>query len=169
MHIKRCAFLVMLCAALCSLGIVPSLWAGPITTLQSTIQDTWHSGASLINNASVLSSAVTLTNPGYREAWCTLDIPTTSVAVTAGTAVTVWFRVSTDGGTTYPDGDASTLPADLPSMTFPLRAVATRQVVPAFVPRMPTGTFKVLILNNGTGATLNATWTLKCKTQTPQS
>jgi len=154
--------LLSLCAA--------PLWAATVTEVQqSGTQDTWHNGAAtLASNAQVLSAAVTLTNPGHRHAWCTLNIPSTSVAVAANTAVLVWFRVSTDGGTTYPDGDASTTPASPPDMTFPLRAVSTAQVVATYVETMPLGSFKVLIRNDSTGATINTTWSLKCRTHTEQ-
>lgn len=143
-----------------------------ITKVPSTTEDTWHSGgASLASNANVLSNAVVLTNPGYLGAWCILNVPTFSTTVTAGTAVTVWFSVSTDGGTTYPDGGSGVTPAGPPDMYFPLRAVSTQQVVGYEVKegRVPTGAFKVLIRNEGTGATMNTTWTLKCKTNTLQS
>lgn len=148
--------------------LTASAYAAIVTEIQSGTEDTWHSGsATLASNAQVLSNAVTLTNPGHLKAWCTLTIPSTSTTVTAGTAVVVWFRVSTDGST-YPDGDASTTPAELPHMTFPLRAVSTAQKVLFRVKEMPVGLFKVLIRNDGTGATLNTTWSLKCKTDTLQ-
>jgi len=88
---------------------------------------------------------------------------------TMRTSVNAWFLVSTDGDTTYPDGDASTTPAWPPDMIFPLRAVSTAQVVPFLVRQMPLGSFKVLIRNDGTGATMNTTWSLKCRTYTLQS
>ena len=144
------------------------VWAGAVTTLQSTTLDTWYTGgATLASNVAVVSGTVTLTNPGYREAWCTFAFTGTTGTPVAGTAVTVWLRVSTDG-TTFPDGDATIVPADAPSMTFPLRAVTSAQSISAFVPRMPTGVFRVRILNDGTGATIATAYTLKCKTQTPQ-
>jgi hypothetical protein len=156
-------------ALLLLLAWMRSASAGPITTLQSTVLDTWYTGgATLANNAAVLSAAVTLTNPGYREAWCTLAFTGTTGTPTVGTTISVWLRVSTDGGTTYPDGDAAIPPADIPSFSFPVRAVTSAQILSAFVPRMPTGVFKVRILNDGTGATINTGYTLKCKTQTPQ-
>jgi hypothetical protein len=168
MRIKFCAFRAVLPLALLSLVLVQPLWAGPVTTLQSPVQDTWYTGgATLASNAAVVSTAVTLTNPGYREAWCTFAFTGTTGTPVAGTTISVWLRVSTDG-TTFPDGDASIVPADLPSMVFPVRAFTGAQSISAFLPRMPTGVFRVRILNDGTGATLNTAYTLKCKTQTPQ-
>lgn len=152
-----------------TLLLLSSAYGATVTEIQSSTEDTWHNGSStLASNAQVLSAAVTLTNPGHLRAWCTLSIPSTSVSVTANTAVVAWFRVSTDGGSTYPDGDASTTPTELPHMSFPLRAVSTAQKVLFRVKEMPVGFFKVLIRNDGTGATLNTTWTLKCKTDTLQ-
>jgi hypothetical protein len=143
--------------------------AATVTQLQSGTLDTWFTGsATLASNAQALSAAVTVTNPTYLSADCTLAIPSTSVAVTANTAVVAWLLVSTDGGATYPDGDASTTPARAPDMTFGLRPVATAQIVHTRLDQMAPGFFKVLIRNDGTGATLNTTWTLKCKTRTLQ-
>jgi len=141
------------------------LWAATVTqTQQSGTQDTWHNGAStLASNSLVLSNAVTLTNPGHLYAWCTLTVPM-SAAPAANSAVLAWFRVSTDGGTTYPDSAAQ--PASSPDMTFPLLAVSGTQVVTFRVDRMPVGFFKVYIKNDNTGATINTTWSLKCRTHT---
>jgi hypothetical protein len=163
----RIKFVVSLCVLLLIVG--GQAWAGPITTLQSGNFDTWYTGTSLANNAAQVSAAVTLTNSGYREAWCFLDIPGASVAPVAGSVLSVWFRLLSADGTTFADGDASIAPPDIPSMTFPLRAVTTRQVVQAFVPRMPTSGFRIRTLNDATGATITTAWTIKCKTQTPQS
>lgn len=155
-------------AFLISIGLLLPVfvWAGPASYLQGT-ETTWHSGtATLASNAQVLSGTITSTN--YLHGYCTLALPGTAGTPAANTAIVVWFRVSTDG-TTFPDGDASTTPAEPQHMTFPLRAVTGPQVVSAYVSRMPPGVFKVLIRNDGTGATLNTTWSLKCKPHTPQS
>jgi hypothetical protein len=165
--VNRCVSLVLLLSILLLPGM---LQAATVTQLQSGTLDTWFNGTStLLNNAQVVSAAaITVTNPTYLSADCTLAIPAPSATVTANKAIVVWLLVSTDGGTTYPDGDASTIPARAPDMTFGLRAVATPQVVHARLDQMPPGFFKVLILNDGTGVTLNTTWTLKCRTRTLQ-
>jgi hypothetical protein len=139
---------------------------------QSGTQDTWYlAGATLASNGQIYTpSAVTLTNAGHMFAWCTLSITGFNAVPTAGTAVIVWFRVSTDGGTTYPDGDSgTTVPAEPPNMIFPLRAANAAQVITFHVDRMPMTPFKLLIKNDGTGATINTAWSIKCRTYTLQT
>lgn len=146
--------------------------AATITYLQSGTQDTWlTSSSNIANNGLVLSSAVSLTNPGHLYGYCTLNAASWSGTVAVGSAVSAWLLVSTDGGTTYPDGDGSTTPARPPDIVFPLRNVSTAQIVDARVDRMPLGSFKILAKNDGTGVTINGAttaWTVKCKTHTLQ-
>jgi hypothetical protein len=162
----------MLFLLLLGVLLVPcGLQAATVTQIQSGTLDTWFTGsATLASNSQALSAAaITVTNPTFLSADCTLFIPAPSGTVTANTAVVVWLLVSTDAGATYPDGDATGItPARAPDMTFGLRAVSTAQIVHARLDQLPPGTFKVLIRNDGTGVTLNATWTLKCKTRTLQ-
>jgi hypothetical protein len=153
---------------LLGLTLPTPLWAATVTQRQSATQDTWHNGtATLANNAQVQSGNVTLTNVGDLSAYCTLTVPTLTGAPSANTAVVVWFQVSTDAST-FPDGGASVTPAQTPDMVFPLRTVATAQVVTVRVDRIPLGLFRVLIRNDNTGVTMNTTWSLKCKTYTLQ-
>lgn len=151
------------------LFLAAPLQAATVTLLQGT-ETTWLTSAStLANNGQVYgASAITGVN-GYLGGWCTLNI-TTASAATAGSAIVAWFRVSTDGGTTYPDGDSgSTLPAEAPNMIFPLRAASGTQVVTFQIDngKMPVGTFKLLMANQS-GVTLNANWSIKCKPHTLQ-
>jgi hypothetical protein len=156
---------------LISLLLASPTWAATVTKLQSSTQDTWHTGgAGLTSGSTVLSSAVTVTSAGYLGANCLLNVASFSTNVTAGTAVVAWFIVSPDGGTTYPD-TAST-PQWTPDMIFPLQGgISTQQIIPFEIPlgKLPVGSFKVLIKNDATGATMNTAWTLKCKPFTLQS
>jgi hypothetical protein len=145
--------------------------ASTVTQVQSGTEDTWYTTATaLASNAQVISaSAIALTNPGHTGAYCTLAFPTApSGTVAANTSITAWFSVSTDGGATYPDGDASIMPARPPDIIFPLRNVNTAQKVAVRIERMPVGFWKIIIRNDGTGVTINGTWTLKCRTHTLQ-
>jgi hypothetical protein len=133
-------------------------WAADSTLLNGTIQ-TWHSGAAtLADGVSVTSAAITLTNVGYPKATCELFIPTTTGTVAANGNVVVWFNLNPDG-TNFEDAP----PARLPDFSFPLRAVSTAQrVIARDVSLPPQAGFRVVIRNNGTGVTMNTTWTLKC-------
>jgi hypothetical protein len=124
---------------------------------------TWINGTStLTNNSLLLSSAITLTDTGYTRAVCELAVPSFPSAPAANTGVSVWIIKQVDGGSNYEDGDASTTPARMPDMVFPLRAVSTAQRVTLPSVDLPPGLFKALLKNDGTGVTMNATWTLKC-------
>ena len=166
MRVKHAMLTVVL--LLLSLCIVLPSWAGPVTRVQSATQDVWMNGTStLANNSNVITAtSVGRTQPGYLGTICTLDLPTTSVAALDGSAVTAWMLPSTDGGTTYEDGGVGVTPARQPDMIFPLRAVATRQIVDFWVERVPAGLFKFLVRNDGTGATINSTWQIRCKDHT---
>lgn len=159
-----------LIALLLLLLSVPSAYAvqTTITNVQGTEDTYLSSGATLANNVLLLSAAVTQSNPGYLSGYCTFTSTGFGGVVTVGTQMSGWFIMSTSAGSTYEDGDASTTPARRPDVEFPLRAVSTAQVVSARVDKMPMGTFKLLMKNDGTGQTLNATWSVKCKLYTPQ-
>jgi hypothetical protein len=135
-----------------------SALAADLTILNGTIQ-TWHSGAStLANNATVTSAAVTLTNAGYPKATCELNMPAPSGTVAANTNVAVWFRLDPDG-TNFEDAASPRLP----DFTFPLAASAGAQRISVKDITLPAQAgFQVVIKNNGTGVTINTTWTLKC-------
>jgi hypothetical protein len=123
---------------------------------------TWLSSAStLTNNSLLLSAAITLTDTGYTRAVCELVVPSFPSAPAANTAVSVWIIRQVDSSN-YEDGDASTTPARMPDMVFPLRPVSTAQRVTLPSIDLPPGLFKALAKNDGTGVTMNATWTLKC-------
>jgi hypothetical protein len=150
----------LLLLTLASLLLVCTLsaWAADLTILNGTIQ-TWHSGAStLANNATVTSAAVTLTNAGYPKATCEFNMPAPSGTVAANTNVAVWFRLNPDG-TNFEDAASPRLP----DFTFPLAASAGAQRIDVRDISLPAQAgFQVVIKNNGTGVTINTTWTLKC-------
>jgi hypothetical protein len=134
-----------------------SVWAADLTILNGTIQ-TWHSGAStLANNASVTSAAVPAT-AGFPKATCEFNMPAPSGTVAANTNVAVWFRLNLDG-TNFEDAASPRLP----DFTFPLAASAGAQRIDVRDISLPAPAgFQVVIKNNGTGVTINTTWTLKC-------
>jgi len=140
------------------LSLAFPVWAADLTILNGTIQ-TWHSGAStLASNASVTSAAVTLTNGGYPKATCEFNMPAPSGTVAANTNIAVWFRLSPDG-TNFEDAASPRLP----DFTFPLAASSGAQRIDVRGIDLPAQAgFQVVIKNNGTGVTINTTWTLKC-------
>ena len=148
--------LLLLWAAL--LSFAPLLWAADLTILNGTIQ-TWHNGTgTLANNANVTSAAVTLTNAGYPKATCEFNMPAPSGTVAANSNVQVWFRLNPDG-TNFEDATT----AKMPDFWFPLQASAAAQRIVIREITLPAQNgFQVVIRNNGTGVTINTTWTLKC-------
>lgn len=131
--------------------------------LPGTIGTWLSSGSTLTNNSLLLGSAITLTEAGYTRAVCELALTGFSGAVTANTGMSMWIIRQVDG-TNYEDGDGTTpiTPARMPDVVFPLRAVSTAQRVSIPNIEVPPGLFKVLLKNDGTGVTMNATWTVKC-------
>lgn len=109
---------------------------------------------SLANNASVVSSVagasgvITLTSTGYLQALCELLV-TFGTNPTANSTINVWFLTASDG-TNFEDGSSSVIPQRNPDVFFPMRAVTTAQRI-AKLCKLPVGTFKVLVQNNGTG------------------
>jgi hypothetical protein len=126
-------------------------------------------GATLANNALAISAAYNNTigggsGDGYARARFTLNV-TFSVAPAASTGISVWLLTSEDG-TTYEDGDASTTPARPPDIVIPVRAVTTAQQI-ARDAYLPPGLLKVLAKNDATGQTMSSGWTLKLLPYTP--
>lgn len=139
--------------------------AGTLTTV--------HTGSStLTNNSRVLSSAVTWTGSEgtYLFAHCELNIPAPSGTVAANSNMIAWWITDVDA-TNYEIGDASNEPAKEPDIKWPLlNSSGAQRVIARFV-KMPAKvtsiTPKLLIKNNGTGVTINTTWTVKCLPLTP--
>lgn len=137
--------------------------AGTITTVLSTGLN------SLANNSNVLSSAVTLTTgePGYRFGEWELYIASSAAAMTANTAFVGWIIQALDG-TNDEDGGTSVTPARSPDLIFPVRAVSTAQRI-TWQSELPTGSFKVLLRNDGTNQTIASSGnTLKVRPKTEQ-
>lgn len=135
--------------------------AGTITTVLSTGLN------SQANNANVISSAITLSTgePGYRWGEWELYIASAGAAMTANTAFTGWI-IQTLDGTNDEDGGTSVTPARSPDLVFPVRAVSTAQRINC-ESWLPTGGFKVLLRNDGTGQTIAASGnTLKVRPKT---
>lgn len=137
--------------------------AGTITTVLSTGLN------SLANNSNVLSSAITLNTgePGYRFGEWELYIASSAAAMTANTAFVGWIIQALDG-TNDEDGGASVTPARTPDLIFAVRAVSTAQRI-TWQSDLPTGSFKVLLRNDGTGQTIaSSANTLKVRPKTEQ-
>lgn len=118
-----------------------------VTTLLSTGLN------SLANNSLAISGAFT-PSAKQRRAKLQLDV-TYGTNPTAGTGCSIWFIQSTDGGSTYEDGDASTTPAKAPSVVLPVRVTTSAQkIIRECV--IPAGTCKVLLKNDGTGQAMAA-------------
>jgi len=135
--------------------------AGTITTVLSTGLN------SLANNSNALSSAITLSSgePGYRFGEWELYIASSAAAMTANTAFVGWIIQALDG-TNDEDGGTSVTPARSPDLIFPVRAVATAQRI-NWVSELPTGSFKVLLRNDGTNQTIASSGnTLKVRPRT---
>ena len=112
---------------------------------------------SLANNSLAVSAAFdnTIGQAGDGYILCDLELVVQyGTAPTANTGVSVWFLTSQDG-TNYEDGDASTTPARMPDCVFPLRAVTTAQRI---IRRclLPYGLMKALAKNDGTGQAMAA-------------
>lgn len=143
------------------LGLPYTAWTASFIWLPGTVQTFLNGTSTLTNNSLVLSSAITLTSANYTRGVFELAVPSFSGAPTANTAVSVWIIRQADGSA-YEDGDASTTPARNPDMVFPVRPVSTAQRIELPAIDLPPGLFKVLVKNDGTGVTMNTTWTLKC-------
>ena len=142
--------------------------ATTLTYKRGSTLDTWlNTGSSLANNAAALSSAITITDTGHILADVKFN-GTWGTAPTANTGLSCWL-VREDGSGNYEDGDATpTTPARAPDFVIPVRAVNSAQVVVVQVV-LPPGVFKMLVLNDGTGQTLNSGWTVKAIPYTYQN
>ena len=137
--------------------------AGNITTVLSTGLN------SLANNSNVLSGSVTLSTgePGYRFGEWELYIASSAAAMTANTAFSGWIIQALDG-TNDEDGGTSVTPARAPDLIFPVRAVSTAQRITC-QSDLPTGSFKVLLRNDGTNQTIASSGnTFKVRPKTEQ-
>lgn len=135
--------------------------AGTITTVLSTALN------SLANNSNVLSSAITLSTgePGYRFGEWELYIASSAAAMTANTAFVGWIIQALDG-TNDEDGGTSVTPARTPDLIFAVRAVSTAQRL-TWTSELPTGSFKVLLRNDGTNQAIASSGnTLKVRPKT---
>jgi len=122
------------------------------------LNDDFPLGGSLTTLAlEVSASAFSHDGYPYAEVQFTGDF---SVAPVADTLINVWFLRTIDN-TNYEDGSATVIPRRTPDVTFPMRAVTTAQRV-IKTATMPPGRFKILV-QNGTGQTLSANWTLYFK------
>jgi hypothetical protein len=121
---------------------------------------------SLANNATTAASAAYSAGGGYLLAEVELVV-TFGTAPAANTGCSVWFLGQPSG--TYEDGSATVTPARRPDVVLPLRAVTTAQRVTQRC-MIPPGTFKALLLNDGSGQTMAASGnTLGIKPLTYQS
>lgn len=135
--------------------------AGTITTVLSTALN------SLANNSNVLSGAITLSTgePGYRFGEWELYIASSAAAMTANTAFVGWIVQALDG-TNDEDGGTSVTPARTPDLIFAVRAVSTAQRL-TWTSELPTGSFKVLLRNDGTNQAIASSGnTLKVRPKT---
>ena len=143
---------------------MPSTFTNLIGTLQNVLTTELNS---LANNASVLSSAITITSTGFLLAEFELFINGMGGTPTANTAFDLWLLRRPDG-TNYEDGGVSVTPTRSPDLWFPIRAVSTAQRI-VRVCELPPGLFIALIRNNGTGQALSASAnTLKVRPYTTQ-
>jgi hypothetical protein len=121
---------------------------------------------SLANNATTAASAAYSAGAGYLMTEVEL-VATFPVAPAANTGCSVWFLGQPSG--TYEDGSATVTPARPPDVVLSLRPVTTAQRVTRRC-MIPPGTFKCLLLNDGSGQTMAASGnTLGIKPFTYQS
>jgi hypothetical protein len=88
---------------------------------------------------------------GYTRANLELNLAAPAGALTAGTAVWVWFLGTVDG-TNYEDGGASVIPARNPDVIIPVRPVSGAQRIEMKNLQAPAGNFFALVSHN-TGQT----------------
>lgn len=135
--------------------------SGTITTLMSTDLN------SMANNSNVLSGTASMTagDIGHRFGEFELYIASSAAAMTANTAFVGWILQPLDG-TNFEDGGTSVTPSRSPDLIFTVRAVSTAQRLYSRA-EMPTGTFRILLRNDGTGqAIASSANTLKVRTYT---
>jgi hypothetical protein len=102
---------------------------------------------SLANNSLAIGSAYS-SSAGYLMAELQIDV-TFGSAPTANTGLSVWFLRAIDG-TNYEMGGSSTTPTRWPDAVIPLAALTTQQLITVEC-KLPPGTFKPLLKNDGSG------------------
>lgn len=129
---------------------------------------------SLANNTMCAASAAKSNNvgdadyDGYSRVKLEMVLAAYTGTPAAGSALYVWFLKQIDG-TNYEDGSSSLTPARSPDAVIPIGAVLSgpqRVIVECW---MPTGAFKAIAKNVGTGLTFAAASnTLKAKLNTDE-
>ncbi len=125
------------------------------TTLQTLIS----TAAALNSTVAALGSAITLTDAGYPFADVLVNA-TCGTTPTANTGLSCWL-LRDDGAGNYEDGGTSLTPARRADFTVPLELTTAAQAIIIPDVKLPPGAFKLLVLNNTTGATLTSGWTVK--------
>lgn len=107
-------------------------------------------------NASYTDASTAIANGTDLHLFADMELTLGSFTATAGGYVGLYILPSVDGGTTFPDGGGSVVPAEsLLAGVFPVTTGASAKVVTlANVPLPPTS-FKI-VLGNFTGGTLAA-------------
>lgn len=159
-RVRLLGLLLVLCGSASAEAATVTKIYGTITTLIST-------ATAVTSNSGATSGEVAWATTGYPHADCELVVPTWSGTVAAGTGVTVWLLIKPDG-TNYEDGSATVFPARLPDMVFPLRNVNAAQRISLKNLPIPVGPVTAIVKNDGTGVTMQGTWTLKCRPWTWQ-
>ncbi|OGT59912.1 MAG: hypothetical protein A3E01_10740 [Gammaproteobacteria bacterium RIFCSPHIGHO2_12_FULL_63_22] len=134
-------------------AVVEKLLLASSTTVLSTGLN------SLANNSLAISSAfdntIGQTGDGYTLCQIELALAAPGGTLTANKSATGWFLQAPDG-TNYEDGGTSTTPARAPDFVIPLAASSSAQRVTIKDIPLPPGLSKVLLKNDGTGQTWNA-------------
>jgi hypothetical protein len=113
--------------------------------------------SALANNALFLSTAFNNVQgggggDGYTLCRMTCKIEM-AIAATINTGVSIWFLKSQDGGTTFESGGTSYTPLRVPDLVIPAPVDTTQRVIMRDM-FMPSGFFKALLKNDGTGQAL---------------
>ena len=131
---------------------------------------------SLANNTNCVSTVVASynntigsTGDGSLLGEFELNLTTPGGTFTANTGISVWLTEAQDG-TNFEYGDASLTPPRLPNMVFAVATASTAMRLMCTNIPLPIGIFRVVLRNDGTGQTLNASGsTLKVRAFTPTS
>jgi hypothetical protein len=117
----------------------------PYTGVQTVMTTELNSLAATTGKA--ISAA--LDNGSYLDIWADFELAVTfGTAPVLNTIVELYALRSLDGGTTYPDGSSSILPAPTAYVGgFPVRAVTTAQVIPLYGVPLGPGLYKLLVQN----------------------
>jgi hypothetical protein len=154
-------------------AVVEKYLLGTTTQLLSTELNSLASNAAAAVISSVGGTSGVFDNTaggggfdGYPLARFELVLAAPAGALTAGTAVLIWFISQVDA-TNYEDGGSAVIPARTPDLVIPVRAVSTAQRITR-LGSLPPNTWKVL-LSQATGQTWNAAGnTLKVSPVTKQ-